>query len=109
MRHGIIFRSRTGHRISAVTGDKRESEWLFQRLSMAIIRGNAAAVLSTAGAKDSEPRRVEKLKLNPGSSQARASPAASEHGAGVNDGADEDCPPDSIPIRLGCYAMGLPL
>ena len=99
------FLAELGTRISAVTGDKRESEWLFQRLSMAIIRGNAAAVLSTAGAKDSEPRRVEKLKLNPGSSQARASPAASEHGAGVNDGADEDCPPDSLPaahITLAC-------
>ena len=91
------FLAELGTRISAVTGDKRESEWLFQRLSMAIIRGNAAAVLSTAGVKDSEPRRVEKLKLNPGSSQACASPAASEHGAGVNDGADEDCPPDSVP------------
>ena len=91
------FLAEVGTRISSVTGDKRESEWLFQRLSMAIIRGNAAAVLSTAGAKDSEPRRVVKLKLNPGTGQARVSPTASDHGAGVNGGADEDCPPVLVP------------
>ncbi|MEL6816546.1 MAG: hypothetical protein AAFP03_17310, partial [Cyanobacteria bacterium J06598_3] len=34
-----------GSRLSAVSGDRRETEWLLQRLSLAIVRGNAASIL----------------------------------------------------------------
>ena len=37
-----------GQLITARTGERRETEWLRQRLSMALVRGNAAAVLATA-------------------------------------------------------------
>ena len=36
-----------GHRITGVTGDKRETHWLRQRLSVAIARGNATSVVAT--------------------------------------------------------------
>ena len=42
------FIANLGRRITAITGDRREVAWLRQRLSLAIIRGNAAAVLATA-------------------------------------------------------------
>ena len=38
-----------GRRISSTTGERRETAWLWQRLSMAIIRGNAAAIRGSAG------------------------------------------------------------
>ena len=37
-----------GQLITARTGERRETEWLRKRLSMALVRGNAAAVLATA-------------------------------------------------------------
>ena len=37
-----------GRRISARTGERRETAWLRQRLSVAIARGNAASILATA-------------------------------------------------------------
>ena len=36
-----------GRRISTITGDKREIRWLLERLSLAVVRGNAASVLAT--------------------------------------------------------------
>ena len=39
--------SEIGRRIAAQTGDKRETAWLRQRLSIAVVRGNAASVLAT--------------------------------------------------------------
>ena len=41
---GSDFISAIGKRISAITGEKREPMFLFQRLSIAIQRGNAAAI-----------------------------------------------------------------
>ena len=47
-----------GRRISARTGERRETAWLRQRLSIAIVRGNAASVLATAPQqRRSQPRR----------------------------------------------------
>ena len=47
-----------GRRISARTGERRETAWLRQRLSIAIVRGNAASVLATAPQQRwSQPRR----------------------------------------------------
>ncbi|XP_043203123.1 uncharacterized protein LOC122371098 [Amphibalanus amphitrite] len=37
-----------GRRLATCTGERRETEWLRQRLSVAIARGNAASVLATA-------------------------------------------------------------
>ena len=41
------FISELGHRLTGVTGDKREVSWLRQRLSMAVMRGNAASIKAT--------------------------------------------------------------
>ena len=38
-----------GRRIVAQTGDKRETRWLFERISLAVVRGNAASVFATGG------------------------------------------------------------
>ena len=37
-----------GRRLTARTGDRRETAWLYQRVSVAVVRGNAASVLATA-------------------------------------------------------------
>ena len=52
------FLTEIGRRISAVTGDCREVTWLRQRISLAIVRGNAAAVLATAC-------RVQQVQIHP--------------------------------------------
>ena len=41
------FVAELGKHITSVTGDKRETSWLRQRLSMAILRGNAASIQAT--------------------------------------------------------------
>ena len=38
-----------GKRITAQTGDRRETRWLLERLSLAVVRGNAASILATGG------------------------------------------------------------
>lgn len=43
----LFFMQDLGERIRAVSGEPRASEFLFQRLSVAIQRGNAASVLGT--------------------------------------------------------------
>ena len=42
---GLTFVNEVGKRISSVTGDPRAASFLRQRLSIAVQRGNAAAVL----------------------------------------------------------------
>ena len=44
-----------GRRITSTTGERRETSWLWQRLSMAIIRGNAAAIRGSAAQTASIP------------------------------------------------------
>ena len=41
------FVAELGRRISGRTGEKRETEFLRQRLSLAIMRGNAASIMAT--------------------------------------------------------------
>ena len=41
------FLSGLGKRISAQSGDRRETSWLFERLSLAVVRGNCASILAT--------------------------------------------------------------
>ena len=43
------FVRQLGARVAAYTGDQREQAWLWQRLSLAVVRGNASSVLATAG------------------------------------------------------------
>ena len=43
----IKFIAELGRRISAVTGEKRETQWLRQRLSVAVMKGNSASILAT--------------------------------------------------------------
>ena len=42
------FVAELGRRITGITGEKRETAWLRQRLSIAIVNGNAAAVNATS-------------------------------------------------------------
>ena len=42
----LKFVSELGNRIRQCTGERRETQWLFQRISLAVARGNAAAVLA---------------------------------------------------------------
>ena len=39
-----------GSRVRECTGERRETQWLLQRLSLAVVRGNAAAVLASGRA-----------------------------------------------------------
>ena len=41
------FVAELGRRITGVTGDKRETAWLRQRIAIAIARGNSAVVMAT--------------------------------------------------------------
>ena len=41
------FVTELGRRMAQVTGDKREVQWLRQRLSIAVVRGNTASVLAS--------------------------------------------------------------
>jgi len=50
---GRLFINDLGRRMSAVTGDARESNFLFQRISVAVQRGNAASVLGSLPSNDS--------------------------------------------------------
>ena len=44
--------------ISQVTGDKRETAWLWQRLSVAIVSGNAVSILATLPRDDRHLHRA---------------------------------------------------
>ena len=43
----LTFLRQLGKRITSQTGEKRETAWLLERMSLAVVRGNSAAVLST--------------------------------------------------------------
>ena len=49
---GAAFVNEVGRRITAANGEQRATSFLKQRLSMAVQRGNAAAVLGTFVASD---------------------------------------------------------
>ena len=46
-----------GRLITTVSGDRRETAWLRQRLAIAIVRGNSAAVLATASPRSTRENR----------------------------------------------------
>ena len=43
-----------GARLTAASGERRETEWLWQRFSIAVIRGNATSILLTSGTLQDE-------------------------------------------------------
>ena len=51
---GLAFVNELGRRISAVSGDARATDFLKQRLSLAVQRGNAASILGTLVSPDTE-------------------------------------------------------
>ena len=61
---GRDFLSTVGHMTSNLTGDLRETAFLFQRLSVLIQRGNAAAFKSTFQQSPSPPPRPFRVKLD---------------------------------------------
>ena len=46
----LKFVHELGSRVRECTGERRETQWLLQRLSLAVVRGNAAAVLASGRA-----------------------------------------------------------
>ena len=46
----LKFVTELGGRVRQRTGERRETQWLFQRISLAVARGNAAAVLASGRA-----------------------------------------------------------
>ena len=51
----LKFVAELGNRIRQYTGERRETQWLFQRISLAVARGNAASVLASARAIHGRP------------------------------------------------------
>ena len=49
---GLRFIEEVGRRTSVVTGDAREATFLFQRIGVAIQRGNAASINGTLPSTD---------------------------------------------------------
>ena len=49
---GLMFINELGRRISVVTGDIRSTNFLKQRMALAVQRGNAAAGLGTMSSTD---------------------------------------------------------
>ncbi|MEL6816871.1 MAG: hypothetical protein AAFP03_19005, partial [Cyanobacteria bacterium J06598_3] len=71
------FLKELGARLAAISGDPRESEWLRQRFSIAVVRGNAASVMLTSlgdtgtqhgeeatSLSNDEPHRDAKVRSN---------------------------------------------
>ena len=72
-----------GGRISAVTRDPRELSWLRQRISIAIIRGNSAAVLATAPPESRHPGRANGLMPDARDPRPEEEPEASQTASAV--------------------------
>ena len=72
-----------GGRISAVTKDPRELSWLRQRISIATIRGNSAAVLATAPPESRHPGRANGLMPDARDPRPEEEPEASQTASAV--------------------------
>ena len=68
-----------GARITSITGDRRETAWLWQRLGLAVVRGNAASILQTtdsvALSAAAQPRIPSTAKQTPSPVIDRTVPA----------------------------------
>ena len=51
---GLAFINEVGRRVAAITGDNRSATFLKQRMSLAVQRGNAAAVLGTLASSSAD-------------------------------------------------------
>ena len=51
---GLAFINEVGKRVAAITGDNRSIAFLKQRMSLAVQRGNAAAVLGTLASSSAD-------------------------------------------------------
>ena len=58
-------------KITEVTGDPREMDWLLQRCAIAIVRGNAASILLGAATEDSALPEAKYATGEPPSGQCR--------------------------------------
>ena len=63
---------------AAVSGERRETEWLLQRCSIAVVRGNAASILLTRPSADEDSVWVPSESLTPANAPA-AMPATATH------------------------------
>ena len=59
-----MFVRELGSRMTSVSGDRRETAWLWQRLALAIVRGNAASILQTTDGADLPPRTLSDTTSN---------------------------------------------
>ncbi|KAF0290804.1 Ubiquitin carboxyl-terminal hydrolase 2 [Amphibalanus amphitrite] len=79
------FLQELGAKMAAVTGDQREMEWLWQRLSIAIVRGNAASVLLGC-ATDPSQQHLSAERPNRVSAEQQLATAAGSRRSGCSGG-----------------------
>ena len=68
-----VFLKELGARLASVTGERRETEWLFQRCSLAVVRGNAASVLLTTVPEERCAARTNGPSQSPPATEATLS------------------------------------
>jgi len=56
---GSVELHELGRRITESTGERRATEYLLQRLSVAIQRGNAASALGTVGLESADSQKLD--------------------------------------------------
>ena len=69
-----------GARMSAVSGDPRETEWLLQRFSIAVVRGNAASILIDSHTEPSVTKQGQHSNHEPRLEPTDASASGSPNG-----------------------------
>lgn len=97
------FIKELGRKITARTGERRESAWLFQRISIAVARGNAASILATASPRGGGGDKTD-LSQSDQSNQKITTSRVGE-GKDGDDGREDTqrwvssagCPPSSLP------------
>ena len=89
------FIKELGRLITARTGDRRETEWLLQRLSIAVVRGNAASVLATAAtARTATTKYQPRERVEDGGS--RRQPLQQRHPSPPREREDKRSPRQSV-------------
>ncbi|KAF0301453.1 Ubiquitin carboxyl-terminal hydrolase 37 [Amphibalanus amphitrite] len=90
-----------GARLTAASGDKRETEWLWQRLSIAVMRGNATSVLLTSGLLPQQVNTTTNTASVKPPAVALATSPAAEAAKSLAGGA-----PASVPTPTSSYSSG---
>ena len=79
-----MFVRELGARMTSVSGDPRETAWLWQRLALAIVRGNAASILHAANVFD--PLAIKPPDMTPKEAEtATSGPAINPASVSVSD------------------------